>query len=267
MQKKSLLSASKKSNVLVVLATLGQRNDLLRETLTSIKKQSYKNIDIVLVYPLKNKETHKLALEFNAQELDDPGSMSGAVNAGIESAGNNYKYVTWIGDDDLLTPDSIAASVAALDKNTNAVAAFGYCNYINSEGKTLFTSRAGRFAPWIMTWGPNLVPLPGAVFRLSSLRKLDYIFDVSLRYAMDLDLFLRLRKMGKLVNVEQPVSCFRWHPDSATVSGRAKSLKEAEMVKRRYLSKGAKLFAPLWEGPVRFATHAAARRVTSIAKK
>lgn len=266
MQKKSS-KPSDKSNVLVVLATLGQRTELLRETLTSIKKQSYKNIDVVLVYPLKNKETHKLALEFNAQELDDPGSMSGAVNAGIESAGNNYKYVTWIGDDDLLTPKSIAASVAALDKNTDAVAAFGYCNYINSEGRTLFTSRAGRFAPWIMTWGPNLVPLPGAVFRLSSLKKLDYIFDVELRYSMDLDLFLRLRKIGKLINVEQPVSCFRWHPDSATVSGRGKSLEEAEMVKRRYLPKSAKLFAPLWEGPIRFATHVAAKRVNKMAKK
>jgi glycosyltransferase involved in cell wall biosynthesis len=252
--------------VLVVIATLGERTALLRKTLDSITAQNVDNIDIVLVYPLKSIETNRLAEEFNANSIDDPGSMSAAVNVGIQSAREKHKYVTWIGDDDILLPDSLHSTVAALEQDSNASAAFGYCKYINENGEYLLTSKAGKLAPWLMTWGPNLVPLPGTLFRLSSLKKLDYIFDESLRYAMDLDLFIRLRKTGRLVGVQKPVSAFRWHSTSATVSNRKASLEEAELVKRRYMNRFATFIAPVWEIPVRIATHAAANRVTNLAK-
>jgi glycosyltransferase involved in cell wall biosynthesis len=252
--------------ILVVIATLGERTTLLRKTLNSITAQKVDNIDIVLVYPLKDTETNKLAKEFNANSINDPGSMSAAVNIGIQSAQDKHKYVTWIGDDDILLPNSLHLTITALEKDSNASAAFGYCKYINENGEYLFTSKAGRYAPWLMTWGPNLVPLPGTLFRLSSLRKLDYIFDESLRYAMDLDLFMRLRKIGGLVSVRASVSAFRWHSTSATVSNRRASLREAELVKRRYMNRFTALIAPTWEVPVRMATYIAAERVTNLAK-
>ena len=255
-----------KPGVLVVIATLGQRPDYLKLTLESIKKQGYSPLDVVLVYPFKSKETKAIAEAYGARSLDDPGSMSAAVNLGINSADKHHTYVTWIGDDDLLEADMIKSSVALLEKKPTATASFGHCHYIDEDGKRLFTSKAGTVAPWLMTWGPNLVPLPGSMFRLSSLKKLDYIFDDTLRYAMDLDLFLRLRKLGPLVNVRMPVSSFRWHTTSTTVANRQASLKEAEEVKRRHLNGKIKFAAPLWEKPVRIATTIAAKRVSKSKK-
>lgn len=260
------MSKQKNPGILVVIATLGQRPEYMKKTLESIRAQKYKNLELVFVYPLTNKSTKKLAREYGAKSIDDPGSMSAAVNIGIMSASENISYVTWIGDDDLLEPKALHESIMKLEDNPNAVASYGYCNYINENGDILFTSRAGKIAPWLMTWGPNFVPLPGAVFRLDMLKSLDYIFDETLNLAMDLDLFLRLRKKGKLVNVGKAVSSFRWHSNSATVSGRSKSIHEAEQVKRRYYPRALKLFIPLWEIPVRIATHIAAKRVTKLAK-
>ncbi len=44
-------------------------------------------------------------------------------------------------------------------------------------------------------------------------------------------------------------------------------MREAQLVKRRHLSKTARTFAPLWDGPVKWATVVAGRRVSRQAAK
>lgn len=257
--------------VLMIIPTLGQRLDLFEETLMSLADQNSRTnkvLDIVVVCPKKSKEARELATKFGAIIADDPSNprgISAAVNAGIALAKPWHEYAAWMGDDDLLRPDSILSTLTVLDADKEAVVAFGHCDYIDDKGQHLFTSRAGRLAPWIMTWGPDLVPLPGALFRLSAVNEVG-LFDTTLRYAMDLDMFLRLRKKGRFINVNKTVGAFRWHPTSTTVADRTSSLNEAEQVKRRYLSKTMRVMAPLWEKPVRLATRLAAYRVNALAR-
>jgi hypothetical protein len=52
---------------------------------------------------------------------------------------------------------------------------------------------------------------------------------------MDLDLFLRLRRRGRLIAVPQTLASFRWHADSATVRSQSDSAEEADQVRMRYL--------------------------------
>jgi GT2 family glycosyltransferase len=253
--------------VLLVVPTLGRRIELLEQTLRSINDQQIdgeRAADVVVVTPAGAAEARTLAGRLGASVVDDSGGMSAAVNAGLSRAEPWHVYGNWIGDDDLLAPDSLATTVAALDADAAAVAAFGYCDYIDDSGTRLFTSRAGRLAPWLMTWGPDLVPQPGALFRLATVREVGGI-DASLSYAMDLDLLLRLRRRGRLVNTRQVLASFRWHPNSTTVANRSPSLDEAERVKRRYLTPAGRRTAALWERPVRGATRLAVRRVNRLA--
>jgi GT2 family glycosyltransferase len=219
-----------------------------------------------MIFPLKNKETMRLAKEYNAITVDDPGGISEAVNSGIAEAKRWHEYITWVGDDDFLMPGSLKTTVTALDSNKKAVVAFGYCEYINEDGKHVFTSRAGRFAPWIMRWGPNLVPMPGLLLRKSAL-DVAGVFNPKNKYAMDLDLLLRLKKQGKFINTRKVLAAFRWHADSQTVSNRDVVIKETEAVKRKYLPRPLQIISPIWHRPVRLATKIAARRVTVIANR
>jgi GT2 family glycosyltransferase len=253
-----------KTRVLVVIPTLGNRPEYLRLALESIRMQSI-FCDIALVYPLSKKEIKKIGDEFNVIHLDDPGDMSSAVNLGIDWAKQNHEYIVWIGDDDLLLPDSIGVSLHALDTNKHASVAFGYCDYVNENGKKIFSSRAGSLAPWIMTWGPNLVPMMGLMMRKSSLDLVGR-FDKTLKYAMDLDMLLRLKKVGKFVNTRQTLSAFRWHPNSQTVNNRPLVLDETEIIKRNHLSPIPKHLAFLWEKPIRLATKIAVLQVNKRAK-
>lgn len=255
----------KKARVLIVIPTLGKRIEYLRLALESISIQSPTNYDIVMVFPIKNLEASALAKEFGAQEVDDPGNMSAAVNAGIATAKPWHDYIVWIGDDDLLLSNSLATSLKALDDHPNAVIAFGYCDYVDENGKKIFTSRAGSLAPWIMTWGPDLVPMMGLMMRRTALDQVGQ-FDENNKWCMDLDMLLRLRKVGKFYNTKVTLSAFRWHVSSQTVSSRPILLDEAEKVKRKHLSKYIRPFAFLWEKPVRIATNLAVKRVNATAR-
>jgi glycosyltransferase involved in cell wall biosynthesis len=251
------------TKVLIVIPTLGQRLDYLRQTLESIRRQSVE-VDIAVVTPSSAAAARALAHEFGAMVLDDPGSLPGAINRGVESAGPHHQYVNWLGDDDLLTDDSLDFTVGALESHPHAVVAYGSCRYIDPEGHELWVSKAGKWAERILHWGPDLIPQPGMLIRTQSWREVGGL-DQSLSHAFDLDLLLKLKEQGEFIPVDHVVSCFRWHPDSLTVSDRTKSLDESEAIKQRYLTPTQRHLKWLWEKPVRVATRIAATRLNKRA--
>jgi GT2 family glycosyltransferase len=247
-----------------VVPTLGRRPNLLTETLASIRAQSV-TADIIVAGPI-NPDLQHVAEKFNAVLLADPGSQAAAIELGISRASEQHHYVSWLNDDDVLTDSSLELTSRALAANPAVVVAYGACQYIDDEGRLLWTSQAGKWAQRVLSWGPDLIPQPGMLVRRSAWRASGGL-DTSLRFAFDLDLLLRLRKVGAFVDVGSVVSRFRWHPDSLTVADRTTSLDESQAVKRRYLSPTARRFAWVWERPVRGATRVAASRVTKRARR
>ena len=250
--------------VLVVVPTLGTRPEYLQRCLTSIANQEVA-ADIVIVAPDKP-EIREIAQRFGATHLTDPGSQTKAINLGVGAAQPHHEFVNWLGDDDLLEPGSLSTVIKALDLNTKAVAAYGACRYIDENDAELWISKAGPWANRILKWGPDLIPQPGMLVRTTAWHQVGGV-DESFRFAFDLDLLLKLQKLGQLIDVGQVVSSFRWHADSLTVGDRSENLRESEIAKRRALGPAARKFAWLWERPVRGATRFAAREVTRRAKR
>lgn len=251
--------------ILLIVPTLGQRIDYLRETLATIQSQSVA-ADVIIVAPEGNRDVSQLASQHKAELLPDPGSLTKAINLGAAQAKAHHVYLSWLNDDDHLTPTSLATTSAALDANPAATVAFGRCRYIDSRGQQLWMSRAGRWAPRILGWGPDLVPQPGMLVRSSAWKSVGGI-DESYRLAFDLDLLLRLKKRGPLVEVPVVVSEYRWHADSLTIGDRRSNIDESERAKRRALSSTGRCFAPLWERPVRWAKYAAISAVQRRARR
>lgn len=258
-------SQTGRPEVLIVVPTLGLRIGYLRETLASIRDQDVP-AHIVLVTPTTAVEARKLAVDFNAELLDDPGSLPKAINAGVEAFGRDYEFVNWLNDDDLLTPGSLLATTTTLKNNPTATVAFGSCRYIDEAGRELWVSKAGKWAPRILGWGPDLIPQPGMLMRTKAWRDVGGL-DTSYRLAFDLDLLLKLKAKGPLLNVGTVVSCFRWHADSLTVDDRATNIAESERAKRAALSPRARPWAWTWEPPVRLATKLAAHEVQRRARR
>lgn len=253
------------NKVLVVLPTLGQRISTLKLTLESIKSQEKSvNLRLVVVVPPSAIEARSLATDFGATIVDDPGlGISHAINLGIaESKSENF--YAWMGDDDLFRPGGLLKLLGLFERYPEAIVAYGACDYIDPEGKLIATNSAGKLARYLLAWGPDLIPHPGSMIRMSILKKAGP-FDESLKFAMDLDMFLRLVKMGKFAATRDVVSAFRWHPNSLTVSSREASGREAEKVKLSHLPSALRPFNFLWKYPVRWASKFAAKSLNSKA--
>ena len=254
-------------SVLVVLPTLGDRVDMLKETLESIDAQrSEVDLHLVVIAPSEAADAKALAADHAATLVDDPRrGISTAINLGIAAARDEH-YYAWIGDDDLFRPGGLATLRGLIEQRPDNVVAYGGCDYVDEAGRTIAISRAGRAARWLQPWGPNLIPHPGSMIRLDAMRAVG-LFEADLKYAMDLDLFLKLRSQGRFVCTKDSVSAFRWHPDSLTVASRRASSAESEAIKRRHLPAPLRPFSPIWDVPIRMASARAARALNERALK
>lgn len=246
---------------LVVVPTLGRRPELLEKSLSSISSQECPDLDLVAVAPA-GLGVEELVAAHGGRFVLDPGAggLSGALNAGIAAAAPGTAYFAWLGDDDLLSEGSLAATRSALESTPDAVMVFGWCDYIDEHDNVVFRSRAGRLAAATITFGPNLVPQPGSLFRFDDVIAVGGL-DESVRLAMDLDLFLRLRKRGRLIALNRTVASFRWHADSATVSGETESMEESDQLRMKYMPRPVAFAYRLLRWPGRWALLLAKRRV------
>lgn len=253
------------TRTLVVIPTLGTRPDLLEHSVRSIHGQSVP-ADILIVAPTSPR-VFEIAHQAQARLIEDPGhGLPAAINAGVTEGGEDYEFVTWLGDDDLLTPGSLAATTSALDRNPQAVLAYGACTYIDTDDHPLWTNRAQTWVVPVLSWGPQLIPQPGMLVRASAWHRVEGL-NTDYTMAFDLDLLLRLKKEGAFVRVDQVVSCFRWHADSLTVEHRSRNLAESQRAKRAALPPSVRRWCWIWEPPIRWATRLAVARVQRRARK
>jgi len=220
---------------------------------------------VAMVVPTGAVQARVLGSQYGALLIDDPGSgMADAVNAGL-GARTSEEFYVWVGDDDEVVPQGVAALMGALGDRPTAVVAYGHCDYIDGTGSVIGRSKAGPLATALLSWGPNLIPHPGTIVRLDALEAVGR-FDSRLSYALDLDVFLKLRRVGDFITAPTVSARFRWHADSATVADRSSSAREAIIVKNRHLPAFLRPLSWIWNYPVAWASQVAAWAVTLRAR-
>lgn len=253
------------SRVGIVVPTLGSRPNYLRLCLESIKAAG--PASVCLVAPAQFDSSSLLEAGLVDQVVGDPGKgLPEAINQGIRQLPKSIEYVNWLGDDDLLTSGSIDELVAALDQNPDTVLVYGSCDYIDSEGYQLWQNKSGQWASWLLHFGPDLIPQPGALFRRRAFESVGAL-NSSFNWAFDFDLLLKLKKVGKLRFINQTLASFRWHHDSLSVGQRTSSVAEASKVRTSHLPGFLRPISPLWEFPVRKATLVAGNRLSAKTKR
>lgn len=225
-------AAASAVRVLLVVPTLGRRLQTLERTLASVTSQAGVAVDVRLVCPAPSPEVQALAARFGAGMIAEAGHISAAVNRGWADAGRAHRYVAWLGDDDVLRDGALSRSVQALEAQPRAVVAFGHCDYIDEDAALLFTRRPPAGASWLLQFVPGLIKQETCLFRRDAVVRVGGL-DEQLRYAMDLDLLLRLRRLGPFARVDTSQAGFCWHADSITIANREASLDEAQGIQQR----------------------------------
>jgi hypothetical protein len=237
----------------VVVPTIGQRPQYIESTLRSIREAG--NTFVVLVG--REDFNGKVFADSGLVDLyidEDGPSLPGKINQGFRALPKEIEYITWVGDDDLLSPNSLNRVVAVLERPEKPVLVFGHCQYIDSEGKDVLVKRTGSWAVPLLRFGPQLIPQPSAVFRRDAFEK---VGGLSHKYgfAFDFDLFLKLTKLGKSVFIDEITSSHRWHSTSLTYSRRWDSVREASAVRVSNLPTLTRIVSIFWEVPVMLITY------------
>lgn len=213
----------------VVIPTLGRRPNWLAHTIRSITSA---NVCIVVVTTSDADVDIPLGVSKVVRRAVREGDLPAAINAGVATLPNSVRFVTWLNDDDVLAPGALHFGMDALEKNPRSPFVFGIGNYVDEHLNLIWRSRFGRLASLTQSIGPNLVPQPGTLIRRSAWDQVDGL-DESLTLAFDLDLFLRLRRVGQPLHDSRIESLIRWHDDSMSNRLRINQGREAEHVRRR----------------------------------
>jgi GT2 family glycosyltransferase len=248
----------------VVVPTLGTRPDYLLQCLLSIRAAGDARIHIVA--PGSLDLASAIELDLFDSVIDDPGlGLADAIDAGLRSFPDSVVYINWLGDDDELVAGSLHRTSSVLDDDSRIALVYGGCEYIDGVGKRLWVNKSGKHAKYLMRFGPQLIPQPGALFRRDAYEQIGGL-DRRYKWAFDLDLLIRLSRVGKLHFLPTTLGRFRWHEGSLSVGGRLGSVREASEIRITALPTVVRLIAPLWEKPIRWAIMRAGERLTLRSK-
>lgn len=246
----------------IIVPTLGTRNDYLMATLNSIRSSG--TCHVVVVAPSsfdpKNLMSHHLV---DQAVIDPMKGLPAAINLAVENLPDGIKYFNWLGDDDLLYPNSLTMAESSLEEEESLTFVWGSCDYVDEEGRRIWRNSSGQWATKLFRFGPNLVPQPGALIRLASFREIAGL-STKYRMAFDLDMFIKLVKKGPARFLGRPLARFRWHGASLSVAQRKGAVKEASEIRKLHLPKLLRPISSTWELPVRWATVVAGKIVTFL---
>ena len=212
----------------IVVPTLFDRPEYLKLCLASIREAG--SAHILLMGP-QIYERRSDILSMVDQILEEPptGNLPSKITYALNCLPSDCIYVSWLGDDDKLKPDSLRLTSRMLD-TTDSALVFGGCEYIDEKGNQIGLNRSGPWAMSLARLGPFLAPQPGSLMRRSEFDKIGGL-DSHFALAFDYDLFLRLGKEGKIKHLSAILASFRWHGDSLSVKSRKQSSREASMVR------------------------------------
>jgi hypothetical protein len=248
----------------VVVPTLGQRPEFLNQSLSSIRAAG--EAFIVIVAPASLAAGALIAAGLADLKIDETGrSLPAAIEQGFAALPESVQYMSWLGDDDMLAPGSLAATSEFLDGHPRTSAVYGRCDYIDEKNRLVWSNRSGAWAAPLLRIGPDLIPQPGSLFRRSAYFKTTGL-RTDLGWAFDLDIFLQLANVGRLSYLRLTLASFRWHAGSLSVRQRRESVREASQVRRGYLPRWLRPISGLWERPVQWATYRAGDLVIRKAK-
>ena len=229
----------------IIVPTLGTRGEYFAICLQSLKDSNVGHVCIVC--PSHVDLTKFIEDGLVHQKVDDPGKgLASAINTGVMSLPQYVSVINWLGDDDYVNPNSMQTALSILTANESTVMVYGSCTYVDQNNKAVWQNRSGSFAAKILRFGPCLIPQPGALIKRRAFVMAGGLNE-SLGWAFDLDLFIKLSKLGTLKYTRFNLASFRWHSESLTVSHRRNSVQEASRVRVSHLQPLTRYLSFLWE--------------------
>lgn len=213
-----------------VIVPIYKQEDYLIECIESLLKQTYSNIEIILVddgspdkcpdicdqFAFKDKRIHVVHKK--------NGGVSSARNAGIQIA--RGKYIAFLDSDDKFFPDKIFKCLSYLNVHKDYIACASWCEIFGTESK-IYQPRLSDFDYYrcglLFRNDPTIFPSSLVVKKENALQ---ISFDEKLHYGEDYKYLVQLSEMGIIGMICEPLIYYRKHKTQATNEHRNKTLRK-----------------------------------------
>ncbi|TKD71858.1 glycosyltransferase [Pseudalkalibacillus hwajinpoensis] len=198
--------------------------------------QTYENIEVIVVNDGSKVNEEKLTPFLNKVRYIKKGNggTGSALNTGIRAA--TGKYFSWLSSDDLYRPDKVEKQLNFMKQHQASVS---YSNYVLiDENDKPKSGNVGVSFPNRLQFYKTLkagCPINGCTVMM----KMDIfqevgLFDESLSYAQDYDLWLRVVQKYDFHYVEEPLVFYRVHGEMGTKKHATDIPREIQLVRNRY---------------------------------
>lgn len=234
---------SKTTPLVSIIVRTCNRPSILRETLISLRNQTYSNIEIVVVEDGKNTSEQMINEEFGDLNIqyfatNEKVGRSKAGNKAMELA--NGKYLNFLDDDDLFFADHVEVLVKSLEENKERAAyTLAYETPIKVESKIpyvyeeVFHSLIYRQTfNRLLLFHHNYIPIQAIMFEKELFFENGGL-DESLDALEDWDLWVRYALKNDFLFIDKVTSIYRVPFNRQVSEERQKTLDDALHVVRK----------------------------------
>lgn len=205
----------------------------LEETIQSVLSQNYPNLEFLILDGGSTDNSVEVIRKYE-DKIDfwrshKDGGQSEAIIEGFERATGDI--IAWLNSDDMYEPGALHAVAEAFEKKKDAVFVYGDY-YVIRQDKVRVLKRKVSCDFNVMAYAYLMIPQPSSFWKKDAYEKLGGL-DPELHYVMDYDLFLKFAKKypaKSIVHLKKPLSAFRLHPQSKSVSLMSAFVRENKLV-------------------------------------
>jgi len=212
-------SIEPKPPISIVVPSYNQ-GQFIGDTIDSILAQDIDGIEILVMDGGSTDQTVDVLRRYGdriqwVSERDK--GQSDAINKGMSRVRGDI--LAYLNSDDRYVPGTLLLVLDTFQKRLDADIIYGDINYIDSQGNLIRRGRTIDFDYNVFRYDYDFICQPASFWRRSVIERIG-MMDLSLRYHMDYDFFMRAAVAGcRFHHLRCPLADFRFHGESKTVNG------------------------------------------------
>ncbi len=198
----------------------------------SILKQTFKDFEFIIVDDGSTDRSLEIIRKYEKKDsrirvlVQENQGLAAALNNGIAIA--KGKYIARMDDDDISLPKRLELQFAFMESHPDILASSGLAIVINKWGDEYAEWKTEEDSSKIdskhINEGCTSLCHPASIIRKSAWEAVGG-YSPDIKYAQDLDFWLKIGELGSLANISEPLIFYRFHNNFASGTHRQEQYK------------------------------------------
>lgn len=212
------------------------RKEMLERAILSVLEQEYPNFEHIIIDGGSTDGTVEMLKKYrHLKWVSEPDNgQAEAMNKGISRL--NGDIFAWLNSDDYYTKGTFHKVNELFLQYNDISMLYGRCNIVTYDGSRIGRTNYHKFNFRRIILGFNNINTPAVFIRAQVFNKIGF-FDTSLKATYDVDMFIRIGSLFKIMAFPNLFSNLRLHKDSGLISTKHHISEVAELRNRYWIKR------------------------------